>query len=198
MGSSAEIAVQVEVLLPVLVAINLCLPAAARWERRHSRVVNIQVLFRQLALAVAVLLAAGAWADQAPSYEERDFLSRVRRLTVEGLRAGEGYWSSDSRRLVFQSEREPGNPFYQIYALDLTTGDVERVSPGYGRPRARFSIPGRATSCSPRRITIRARSSCKTTSCGFVPPDGSAATGGITIPRWRSTSGTARQARFAG
>ncbi len=50
----------------------------------------------------------------APS-PERDFLSRVRRLTVEGRRAGEGYWSPDGKRLVFQSEREPGNPFYQIY-----------------------------------------------------------------------------------
>ena len=45
---------------------------------------------------------------QAPT--ERDFLSRVRRLTVEGKRAGEGYWSPDGKRLVFQSEREPGNP----------------------------------------------------------------------------------------
>ena len=60
----------------------------------------------------------------APS-PERDFLSRVRRLTVEGRRAGEGYWSPDGKRLVFQSEREPGNPFYQIYVLDLATGDVE-------------------------------------------------------------------------
>ncbi|HEY7687572.1 MAG TPA: hypothetical protein VH835_02720, partial [Dongiaceae bacterium] len=33
---------------------------------------------------------------------ERDFLSRVRRLTVEGRRAGEGYWAPDGQRLVFQ------------------------------------------------------------------------------------------------
>ena len=46
---------------------------------------------------------------------ERNFLSRVRRLTIDGRRAGEGYWSKDGRQLVFQSEREPGNPFYQIY-----------------------------------------------------------------------------------
>src|SRR5688572_814556 len=41
--------------------------------------------------------------------QERDFLSRVRRLTVEGKRAGEGYWAPDGKRLVFQSERERGN-----------------------------------------------------------------------------------------
>ena len=36
---------------------------------------------------------------QQPS--ERDFLSRIRRLTIEGRRAGEGYWSPDGSRLVF-------------------------------------------------------------------------------------------------
>ena len=74
----------------------------------------------------------------APSYQERDFLTRIRRLTVEGKRAGEGYWSPDGRRLVFQSEREPGNPFYQIYAMDLTSGDVKRISPGIGKTTCAF------------------------------------------------------------
>jgi Tol biopolymer transport system component len=73
---------------------------------------------------------------------ERDFLSRIRRLTVEGRRAGEGYWSPDGRRLVFQSEREPGNPFYQIYAVDLTSGDTIRVSPGVGKTTCAFFRPG--------------------------------------------------------
>ena len=72
----------------------------------------------------------------------RDFLTRIRRLTVEGRRAGEGYWSPDGKRLVFQSEREPGNPFYQIYALDLATGDTTRISPGYGKTTCSFFRPG--------------------------------------------------------
>jgi Tol biopolymer transport system component len=75
-------------------------------------------------------------ANAAP--QERDFLSRIRRLTVEGRRAGEGYWSPDGGRLVFQSEREPGNPFYQIYTLDLATGDTARVSPGLGKTTCAF------------------------------------------------------------
>src|ERR1700731_3208311 len=78
----------------------------------------------------------------APAYQERDFLTRIRRLTVEGKRAGEGYWSADGKRMVFQSEREPGNPFYQIYVLDLTTGDVKRVSPGVGKTTCAFFRPG--------------------------------------------------------
>ena len=35
--------------------------------------------------------------------------------------------------MVFQSERRPDNPFYQMYLLDFTTGDIENVSPGYGK-----------------------------------------------------------------
>src|SRR5688500_19487709 len=85
---------------------------------------------------IAALLAgmdvAAARQPAAPQSQERDFLSRVRRLTVEGRRAGEGYWSPDGKRLVFQSEREPGNPFYQIYILDLASGDATRISPGVG------------------------------------------------------------------
>jgi Tol biopolymer transport system component len=88
------------------------------------------------------LLVAALLVQAAPSYQERDFLTRVRRLTVEGKRAGEGYWSPDGKRLVFQSEREPGNPFYQIYALDLATGDTKRISPGIGKTTCAFFRPG--------------------------------------------------------
>ncbi len=69
-------------------------------------------------------------------------MSRIRRLTVEGRRAGEGYWSPDGKRLVFQSEREPGNPFYQIYTMDLATGDTARISPGIGKTTCAFFRPG--------------------------------------------------------
>src|SRR5713226_5577176 len=86
--------------------------------------------------------AAAVLAQPAGStYQERDFLTRIRRLTVEGKRAGEGYWSPDGKRLVFQSEREPGNPFYQIYVLDLATGESKRISPGYGKTTCAFFRP---------------------------------------------------------
>src|SRR4026207_1419872 len=104
---------------------------------------------RSLHVVAAVALAAvaqlGASALQqapAPGLQERDFLSRIRRLTVDGRRAGEGYWSPDGKRLVFQSEREPGNPFYQIYTLDLATGDSTRISPGLGKTTCAFFRPG--------------------------------------------------------
>src|SRR5262250_3378954 len=92
-----------------------------------------------------IVIAMASVASRAPqptaSYNERDFLSRIRRLTVEGKRAGEGYWSPDGNRLVFQSEREQGNPFYQIYTLDLTTGDAKRISPGVGKTTCSFFRP---------------------------------------------------------
>ena len=77
-----------------------------------------------------------------PTYQERDFLTRVRRLTIEGKRAGEGYWSPDGKRLVFQSEREAGNPFYQIYVRDLSTGDTKRISNGLRKTTCAFFRPG--------------------------------------------------------
>src|SRR5712691_8735676 len=76
----------------------------------------------------------------APGGEGR-FLSNVRQLTFEGKRSGEGYFSPDGQALIFQSEREPGNPFYQIYSLDLASGESHRVSPGMGKTTCSFFRP---------------------------------------------------------
>lgn len=93
-------------------------------------------------LPLVISLTTFLQQPASPASQERDFLSRVRRLTVEGKRAGEGYWAPDGKRLVFQSEREPGNPFYQIYTLDLETGDTKRISPGVGKTTCAFIRPG--------------------------------------------------------
>ena len=98
-------------------------------------------LRRSLLPLVLVLSSLGVAAQQGNASRESDFLSRIRRLTVEGRRAGEGYWAPDGQRLVFQSEREPGNPFYQIYLMDMTSGDVSRVSPGIGKTTCSFINP---------------------------------------------------------
>jgi Tol biopolymer transport system component len=96
----------------------------------------------------AALAATTLAAQQQPAGEsaggnqERNFLSRVRRLTVEGRRAGEGYWAPDGKRLVFQSERDPANPFYQIYVLDFASGETKRISPGMGKTTCAFFRPG--------------------------------------------------------
>jgi Tol biopolymer transport system component len=100
-----------------------------------------QSLRRSVLPLVLVLFSLAGVAQQAGAPQEGSFLSRIRRLTVEGRRAGEGYWSPDGQRLVFQSEREPGNPFYQIYLMDMGTGDVSRVSPGVGKTTCSFINP---------------------------------------------------------
>ena len=76
------------------------------------------------------------------SADESKFLSNIRQLTYDGKRAGEGYFSEDGNALIFQSEREPDNPFYQIYILNLLTGDTHRVSPGTGKTTCAFFRPG--------------------------------------------------------
>ena len=78
----------------------------------------------------------------ANAAEESRFLSNIRQLTYDGKRAGEGYFSEDGNALIFQSEREPDNPFYQIYLLNLLTGDTHRVSTGVGKTTCAFFRPG--------------------------------------------------------
>src|SRR5258708_31319923 len=102
------------------------------------------LVFSKTSVAVVLLcllrLNALPAAAAAPAGEGR-FLSNVRQLTFEGKRSGEGYFSPDGQALIFQSEREPGNPFYQIYFLDLASGESHRVSPGMGKTTCSFFRP---------------------------------------------------------
>ena len=97
----------------------------------------------------AIFLTANVVAQQTTPDEtdtntpaKSRFLSNIRQLTYDGKRAGEGYFSEDGSALIFQSEREPDNPFYQIYLLNLLTGDTHRVSTGIGKTTCAFFRPG--------------------------------------------------------
>ncbi len=92
--------------------------------------------------AVVLLGTQPAAAAEADTPDESTYLSRVRRLIFEGRRSGEGYFSPDGRYMVFQSERLAENPFYQIYLLDLETGETETVSNGTGKTTCAFIRPG--------------------------------------------------------
>ncbi|MCP4201590.1 MAG: hypothetical protein GY769_06600 [bacterium] len=94
-----------------------------------------------LAVFALTICALGP-SPAAGDTDEARFLTRVRRLTFEGRRAGEGYFSPDGTKIVFQSERDPENPFYQIFLMDLETGDTELVSPGHGKTTCAFLRPG--------------------------------------------------------
>ena len=91
-----------------------------------------------LEFAAACLAAAAA---ETNSIGEARFLSNIRQLTFQGRRSGEAYFSPDGKALILQSEREPDNPFYQIYILDLESGDSHRVSPGIGKTTCAFFRP---------------------------------------------------------
>src|SRR5215468_3194261 len=92
-----------------------------------SMVCYIEKTFRKRRCCLAsVALAAfmlSSSSDCATAGEPQ-FLTQTRQLTFEGKRSGEGYFSPDGKSLIFQSERDPENPFYQIFLLDLETGDT--------------------------------------------------------------------------
>ena len=100
--------------------------------------------------ALALALSACTWMtgpaeEAAPTPvlepEARLLLGPPRQVTFAGRRAGEGYFDRDGTAMVFQSERDPANPFFQIYHLDLETGETQRVSPGVGKTTCAWIHP---------------------------------------------------------
>jgi Tol biopolymer transport system component len=80
-------------------------------------------------------------ATAATAFAQDQFIENPRQLILEGKRSGEGYFDSAGKRMIFQSEREEGNPFYQMYTLDLESGDTARISPGTGKTTCGFFTP---------------------------------------------------------
>ncbi len=100
---------------------------------------------RFLSLTSCVVALLTEWAVSVSAQEpnaETTFLSNPRQLIYEGRRSGEGYFHPDGNLMVFQSEREEGNPFYQIYQLDLLSGESNRISTGDGKTTCAFFQPG--------------------------------------------------------
>ncbi len=93
-----------------------------------------------LCAVLAVVRPAGS-ALAAERGSDR-FVRNTRQLTFEGRRSGECYFSPDDSKLLFMSEREPGNPFFGIYMLDFETGDVTRISSGRGKATCPFFQAG--------------------------------------------------------
>jgi Tol biopolymer transport system component len=109
-------------------------------DRFRSRLVGSEIVeAMSICILATVALAGGLRADSAA--EEARFILNPRQLIYDGKRSGEGYFSKDGKALIFQSEREEGNPFYQIYLLDFETGDVRRISSGVGKTTCGFLRP---------------------------------------------------------
>ena len=76
---------------------------------------------------------------------ENVLVSNISQLTFEGNRSGEGYFSSSGIKLCYQAEAFAGNPFYQIYLLDLENGSNELVSSGIGKTTCSWFHPNSRT-----------------------------------------------------
>src|SRR5262245_50026855 len=91
-------------------------------------------------LVTALALAAPPTNDWKS--HEAAHLRNIRPVTSDFVRAGEGYFSPDGKKIVFQAEeKDTGNPFYQIFIMDLETGKTHRVSPGVGKTTCAWFTP---------------------------------------------------------
>ena len=89
------------------------------------------------------LLLASLLISQQPDADwkakESAHLTNVKQLTFDFVRAGEGYFSPDGRSIIFQAEeKDTGNPFYQIFVMELDSGKYRRISPGVGKTTCSF------------------------------------------------------------
>lgn len=74
--------------------------------------------------------------------DEAKHLSNIQQLTSTFVRAGEAYFSPDLTSIIFQAEeKDTGNPFYQIFTMNLTNKTVRRVSPGIGKTTCAYYRP---------------------------------------------------------
>lgn len=64
---------------------------------------------------------------------EARYLTQLQAVTPADLVAAEASFDATGNRVVFQSIRDPLNPFHQTFLHELTTGKTKRVSPGFGR-----------------------------------------------------------------
>ena len=71
----------------------------------------------------------------------QDVITEVSQLTFEGNRSGEGYFSSSGNKMCYQAEAHKGNPFYQIFVVDLLNGRNQLVSSGIGKTTCSWFHP---------------------------------------------------------
>src|SRR5262249_30946169 len=90
-----------------------------------------------LLLSLAIAGPADNWQKQESAH-----LKNIRQVTHDFVRAGEGYFSPDGKQIIFQAEeKDSGNPFYQIFVMDLAGGKYRRVSPGVGKTTCSYFRP---------------------------------------------------------
>jgi Tol biopolymer transport system component len=89
----------------------------------------------------AALLTLAQPPDADWQKQEAVHLRNIRQVTRGFVRAGEGYFSPDGTRIIFQAEEKGENPFYQMFVMDLDSGAFRRVSPGTGKTTCGYFHP---------------------------------------------------------
>ena len=102
----------------------------------HSR---RRSLHAPLSLAIVMGWTLVANAADGESVE-KSFLSNIRQLTSDFVKAGEGYFSPDGQQIIYQAVRGD-YPFYQIYTQPLSGGQPRRLSTGRGRTTCSYFSP---------------------------------------------------------
>src|ERR1041384_2684314 len=93
------------------------------------------------ALLLSLALAPAADPDDWKK-AEAEHLKNIKQLTFDYVRAGEGYFSPDGTKIIFQAEeKDTGNPFSQISVRDLKTGKALRGGPANGRTTCGYFRP---------------------------------------------------------
>lgn len=72
--------------------------------------------------------------------EGEKYLKNIKQLTFSGENA-EAYFSSDGKRLIFQSKRD-GNKCDRIYSMNIDGSDVRQISNGEGRTTCAYYLKG--------------------------------------------------------
>jgi TolB protein len=94
------------------------------------------------ALLISLALTAGQQPAEDWKTPEAVHLKNITQVTDGFVRAGEGYFSHDGKKIIFQAEeKDTGNPFYQIFVMDLETKKFTRISPGMGRTTCSYFRP---------------------------------------------------------
>src|SRR6266508_1303459 len=75
-----------------------------------------------------------------PTLPQEKHLRNMKQLTFGGENA-EAYFSSDGKKLIFQSTRD-GRECDQIYTMNIDGSDVKLVSTGDGRTTCSYFFPG--------------------------------------------------------
>jgi len=95
-------------------------------------------------LFVSLLMLAPGAEPADWKADEAKYLANITQVTADYVRAGEGYFSPDGKKIIFQAEEKgTGNPFYQMFVQNLATGKATRISPGNGRTTCGYFHPDR-------------------------------------------------------